>query len=389
MMDGDFLALNDASTFSEMDIDTIGEILNISMGAGSTTLSEILGQRVSITTPRVQILHSSKIQLQAFEPAIGVEINYVSGLVGKNIMVLKESDVQVILGLLMHTDQFKENFIMDELAIGAMCEVMNQMMGASSTALSQLLAMPINISPPNSFAIESSESFRDKYFDGEGDAVMITFHLMIGDQIDSEFIYLMAVELGKKLVSAFSFVNSGAEDEKKAAPQPAPVPQPAPAPQPIPAPQSVPVPQPMPAPQPAPQPAPAPQPGPEQYPAYISQPVVQRPVAAQPAYTVSQAAYPSFEEGAPLSDTQNSNLNLILSVPLQVTVEIGQVTKRIKEILEFAPGTIVELDKQAGSQVDIYVNGKAIAKGDVVVVDEFYGVRITEVSSNSEIMKLI
>ena len=108
-----------------------------------------------------------------------------------------------------------------------------------------------------------------------------------------------------------------------------------------------------------------------------------------PNYTVSSAVYPSFDASkANLSKGETNNLNMILTVPLQITVEIGRTTKKIKEILDFSPGTIVELNRQAGSQVDVYVNGKAIAKGTVVVVDDNYGVRITEVM-NSELMKLI
>ena len=357
------MALNDENNFSAMDIDTIGEILNISMGASSTTLSEMLEQRVNITTPHVEVLHSSKIHFEAFEPAIGVEINYVVGLTGKNIMVIKETDVKVILGLLMHTDQFEENFVMDELAIGAMCEVMNQMMGASSTALSQLLNKPINISPPNSFAIDNSEEFKSKYFDGEGNAVVITFRLTIGDLVDSEFVCLMAVEHAKALIAGFGF------DTPEPVKAVAPVVQ-------------------RPAPNTAPAPARAQEPR-----NVAAQAVKQEPAAkSAPAtiYSVEQANYPSFDEAdSLLTNDQNNNLNLILSVPLQITVEIGRTSRKIKDILDFSSGTIVELNKQAGSQVDIFVNGKAIAKGDVVVVDDYYGVRITEVSSNSEIMKAL
>lgn len=358
------MALNDEETFSAMDIDTIGEILNISMGSAATTVSEMLEKRVNITTPRVQVLHSSKIHFEAFEPAIGVEINYVSGLTGKNIMILKESDVKVIVGLLLQTDYSEQEFVMDEMSIGAMCEVMNQMMGSSSTALSQFLNRPINISPPNSFSIENSEQFKHKYFEGEGTVVMVTFNLMIDNLVNSEFISLMTVELAKELAGAFSFSSSEMEEEPvPAAPEKAPEPPRA-------------------------QAAEAARPA--------AQPSNRRPVgpAAKPAppvdYNISNAAYSSFDdEEVPLSEDQNNNLNMIMTVPLQITVEIGRTTKKIKDILDFTTGTIVELNKQAGSQVDIFVNGKAIAKGDVVVVDDYYGVRITEVSSNSEIMKLL
>ncbi|HEX2985418.1 MAG TPA: flagellar motor switch phosphatase FliY [Caproiciproducens sp.] len=366
---------NNEELLSPMDTDTIGEIMNISLGSSATTVSTLLDQRVNITTPRVQVMKANEFRFDALEPAVGVEINYVSGLDGKNIMILKESDVKVIVGLLLQTDYTDQEFVLDEMSLGAICEVMNQMMGASSTALSQLLNRPINISPPTSFQIENSAQFKSKYFREDDPVVAIHFSLMIGDMVNSEFISLMTVDLAKELISTFGF---GAAADP--APAPSPAPQPAPAPTPKPAPAPAPKPQPVPVPQPTPAPA-------------YQQPARQIPAAPAPApinYDVRSASYQSFDEdGTVLTDDQSSNLSLIMSVPLEITVEIGRTTRKIKEILDFTSGTILELDKQAGQQVDVFVNGKQIAKGDVVVVDDFYGVRITEVSSNSEIMKLL
>lgn len=355
---------------SAMDVDAIGEILNISMGSSATSASALLNQRVNITTPKVEVTKSSAFHFEALEPAVAVEINYVSGLDGKNIMILKQSDVKVIVGLLLQTDFSDQEFVLDEMSLGAICEVMNQMMGAASTALSQLLNRAINISPPISFQIDNSEQFKSKYYNGDDLVVAITFNLMIGDLINSEFISLMTVDLAKELISSFGFNGEAAQEE--ALPEPAPAPAPAPtsyysAPAPTP---SAPARQ-----QPAPPPEP---PRPQSY----SEPVRN--------YRVQQASYQNFDEEEPqLTGSQNNNLNLIMNVPLKITVEIGRTTKKIKEILDFTPGTIVDLDKQAGSQVDVFVNGKQIAKGDVVIVDDYYGVRITEVSSNSEIMELL
>lgn len=356
---------NNEETFSAMDIDAIGEILNISLGSSATSVSEMLEQRVNITTPHVEIMPSSQVHFESMEPAVAVEINYVSGLSGKNILILKESDVKVIVGLLLHTDYSDQEFVMDEMSIGAICEVMNLMMGASATALSQFLNMSINISPPNSFQIDNSEQFKNKYFNDQENVVTVKFNLMIGDLVNSEFISLMTVDLAKELISSFSF-GSPAPEEKPAEP----VKQSPPPVQPL---------EPARAPQPAvkrPEPALTPEPAarPEQ----------------QQNYNVGRIAYQSFDnDDAVLTNDQNNNLSMIMSVPLQITVEIGRIKKPIKDILDFTSGTIVELDKQAGSQVDVFVNGKRIAKGDVVVVDDFYGVRITEVLSNNEIMKLI
>ena len=360
---------NNEETFSAMDIDAIGEILNISLGSSATSVSEMLEQRVNITTPHVEIMPSNQVHFESMEPAVAVEINYVSGLSGRNILILKESDVKVIVGLLLHTDYSDQEFVMDEMSIGAICEVMNLMMGASATALSQFLNMSINISPPNSFQIDNSEQFKNKYFNNKEDVVTVKFNLMIGDLVNSEFISLMTVDLAKELISSFSFGSSSAPEEKPAEPvkqSPPPVQHPEPAR----------VPQPTSA-------AGRPEP-----PVLAPEPAV-RPEPQQ-NYNVGRISYQNFDnDDAVLTSDQSNNLNMIMSVPLQITVEIGRIKKPIKDILDFTSGTIVELDKQAGSQVDVFVNGKRIAKGDVVVVDDFYGVRITEVLSNNEIMKLI
>lgn len=361
-----------------MDVDTIGEILNISLGSSATTVSTLLDRRVNITTPKVQVMRANEFHFESLEPAVAVEINYVSGLDGKNIMILKESDVKVIVGLLLQTDYSEQEFVLDEMSLGAICEVMNQMMGASSTALSQLLNRPINISPPSSFQIENSQQFKSKYFRDEDPLVAVHFSLMIGDLVNSEFISLMSVELSKELISTFGFTGDAMAEEEppvEVAPAP-PTPQPAaPAPRPAAPVPAAPAPN---TPRPAPQPA---RPAPRQS--------VVAP-APQSNYEVKNASYVSFDSDEPvLSGDQNNNLSMIMSVPLQITVEIGHTTKKIKEILDFTTGTIVELDKQAGSQVDVFVNGRQIAKGDVVVVDDYYGVRITEISSNSEIIKLL
>ena len=200
--------------------------------------------------------------------------------------------------------------------------------------------------------------------------VAINFNLMIGDLVNSEFISLMTVDLAKELISSFGFGSVEEPPEAETSPVP---PAAAQAPQPVP----VPVSEPQPVKQ---------------------QPIQQKPAVKQsaarpdprPNYDVQSAAYQSFdEEENQLTDDQSNNLNMIMSVPLEIMVEIGRTTKKIKDILDFTSGTILELDKQAGSQVDVFVNGKQIAKGDVVVVDDFYGVRITEISSNSEIMKVL
>ncbi len=427
-----------------MEIDAIGEILNISMGSSATSVSQLLGQQVNITTPRVEVIKTNDFDIKTFEPAIGVDIKYVAGLDGNNILVLKQSDVKKIVGLLLQTDFSDREFVMDEMNIGAICEVMNQMMGAAATALSQFLNRRINISPPTSFSIESSDQFKAQYLKEDEDVVAIYFNLMIGDLVNSTFINIMRLNMAKELVSNFGLEAQSPETPAaqaapvpaqtapavpaaQAAPAPtqaapaAPAAQAAPAPtQTAPAASAVPAPQASaPAASPAVPTASAPQApvppvaapvaaAPAQQPAspyaqagqpapYPAQGFAQTPAASQyypqaepPKSYVSSTVYPNFDsEDVKLSQGESTNLGMIMSVPLQITVEIGRTSKKIKEILDFSAGTIVELNRQAGSQVDVYVNGTAIAKGNVVVVDDNYGVRITEVINSSEIMKIL
>lgn len=394
-MEGDYLDMGDI--FSAMEIDAIGEILNISLGSSATSVSGLLDRRVNITTPTVKVLTSSDFQFVDLEPAVGVEINYISGLSGTNLMILRESDVKAIVGLLLGTDYADEEFQMDEMSMSAICEVMNQMMGASSTALSQFLNRTVNISTPESFVIEDANEFKRKYYTETDDIVTVSFHLTIEDMVDSEFISVLTIDLAKELVSSFmgggddeeAFVMPDEEPEPVSAPPP---PDPAPATTPPPVMQQ-PAPQPMmqqPMQQMPPQPAaygPA-----EGYPQQQYAPPRPQRQHNMPQYnpgSMQPPAYDNFDDEIYLSEGENNNLNMIMTVPLQVTVEIGRTKKKIKEILEFTSGTIIELNKQAGTPVDVFVNGQLIAKGDVVVVDDYYGVRITEVSSNSEILKLL
>lgn len=360
-------------------------------------MSELLGQPVNITTPEVKMMKPSEFDIKTYEPAIGVEINYVQGLTGKNILIMKESDVKLIVGLLLQTDFKEQEFVLDEMTIGAICEVMNQMMGASATALSQFLNRSINISPPSSFSIDNSEQFKKKYFNAENSIVAVYFNLMIGDIVNSQFINVMPIPLAKELISNFGLDSSAraesTPDEQPQAPSAPAAVQAAPsapvAPAAAAAPAEVP---------PAAVPAPVPVAVPQAVPAAPNMSAAPAPAAApvqtyqEPPknYSVSSVSYPSFDQAdVKLNKSETNNLNMIMSVPLQITVEIGRTCRKIKEILDFSAGTIVELNKQAGSQVDIYVNGKAIAKGNVVVVDDYYGVRITEVTNSNEIMKLL
>ena len=423
--------------FNSMELDAIGELMNISLGSSATAVSNMLDHRVDITTPTVEVVTVENFSLGDLEPAIGIEIKYVSGLEGSNIMLLKRGDVKVIVDILMGCETPDEEFELNELTVSAVCEVMNQMMGAASTALSDFLGYSVNISTPQSFALDDLETFKKEHFPpSDGNLVVVRFMLGIENVLKSEFVNVMSVELARDLLAGFE-MNFGSPTEE--APAPAPEPVPAPAPQPAPAASgggatlsqeeierlmgggaaSAP------APAPTPQPAPTASGGgatlsqeeierlmgggaaaqqPVQQPV-MQQPVMQQPVMQQPMMqqpmmqqpmmqqeprliTARQAQLPALDVEDRLGKEQADNLEMIMSVPLEISVEIGRTRRKVEDILSFTKGSLVVLDKLAGDQVDLFVNGLCVAKGDVVVIDDNFGVRITEVLKHGELLQM-
>ena len=474
--------------FSKMEIDAIGEILNISLGASATAVSTMLNARVDITTPVVNVVSKEEFHMGEVEPAVGVEITYVAGLEGKNVMLLKRHDVKVIVEMVMGMEIADEDFELDEINVSVVCEVMNQMMGSSATALSEFLGKMVNISTPISFEVANAQEFIDKYFVDDQPKVVVGFTLRIAEKLESEFFNVMPMELAKGLVEGFlpedAIIDISSLQEEKPAPAPA-APEPAasggggtlsqeeiekmlagglseePAPAPAPAAPAPAAsgggggtlsqeeiekmlagglgeePAPAPAPQPAPMAAPA---APMAAPAAPSMPaapadtgaagMMQGTAGMAPAPQMMQAAVSpdvammqmqmmqqmmqqmqqmqqqmmersaaaektsepkmihvqapaqqklKADNGIVLEGVQEENMELIMSVPLEISVEIGRTKKLVKDILDFTKGSLVVLDKLAGEQVDLFVNGQCIARGDVVVVEDNFGIRITEI----------
>lgn len=382
--------------FGSYEIDAVGEILNISMGSAATAVSELLNAKVWITTPQVSVVKAADLNYDRLEPAICVKIVYVSGISGQNMMVLKQDDVQLILNQLMGNPLVvSPDFEFDEMNISAVSEVMNQMMGASATALSDLLGISVDISTPTPYLIEQTNFCQLAELDPDETIVAVTFNLSVDGVMNSEFMSVMSVDLAKSLSDKMIEKFHGDEAEAQPAKQPAPAPaaQPAPA-----APQSAPAPAPQPA-------APAPQPDPAQGMAQPQQPApgaYPYPPQGQPAYPGygyqnQYAAYGAYPPPVPPVNIQNAqlhqfdamdfglptdqqdNLKLLMGVPLEISVEIGTAKRKVKDILEFTQGTIIELERQAGAPVDVVVNGNLIARGDVVVIDDNFAVRITEI----------
>ncbi|MDN5365301.1 MAG: flagellar motor switch protein FliN [Thermacetogenium sp.] len=345
---------NQKAQLTDLELDTLGEISNIFMGTAATTLSSLVGKKVEITTPRIQVTTSSRLQIEHPLPYVAVKVRYTEGLKGTNVLIIKIHDAGVIVDLMMGGDGSNPPEELEEIHLSAISEAMNQMMGSGATSMSEVFRKRVNISPPTVSVLNFAEERLDFNGGNETDdeeLVKVLFRMYIENVVDSEVMQITPISFAKQISSQLlaevsgepgltPVAESGAEPDGIADDR------------------------------------------------EDDREKVVRPSengengAAEREITVQPVQFAPLEAGQAPQET--GNLSLILDVPLEFTVELGRTQRTIKEILELGPGAIVELDKLAGEAVDIFVNGKSIAKGEVVVIDENYGVRITEILSSAE-----
>ena len=379
---------------SAEDQDVLGEVGNINMGTSATTLSMLLSHKVSITTPRVSIQTWGELSDSYDRPAVGVKVGYREGLEGSNILILTNRDVKIIADLMMggSGDVGDAEVVLNDLDMSAIGEAMNQMVGSASTSLSSMVNRKIDIDTPFPFALDlkSDDVLNTIGFEPEQVIACVSFVMEIEGLIDSEIMQLMPVNFAQELVGVMKTHLMGNADVAEEAPVVAsPLPPvaaaPAPAAPPPPPPAAAPMPQ---APPPPPQYGEAPGVPPAGY-AYPPPPPQGYP-PPPPGYGYPQAPPPPPQNVQPVNFQpfdvgavyqQKENMGIIMDVPLDITVELGRTHRKISEILDFSPGTVIELDKLAGEPIDILVNGKFVAKGEVVVIDENFGIRVTDIVS--------
>lgn len=336
--------------------DAIGELSNISMGSAATNLFGLVNQKVEITTPVVTLANWEKFVASNQQPCVSVQITYKEGLVGTNVLVLHEDDVKVIADLMMGGDGTNVEGELTDLHLSAISEAMNQMIGASATAMSTVFNKKIDIMPPVAKRIELNGSY-DPEDVGEfyyGDFIQVDFHLKIGDLVDDTLSQLYPIEFAKEVCEKFWDETKKNQEKQIVAEETVVTPQQRQAP----------------VQQPASQAATTASAG-----MSASQGAGAQPVQHQ--VEVQTAEFQNFDVNQVIQ--QKENIDLIMDVQLEVTVELGRTHRSIKDILEFSPGSIIELNKLAGEPIDVLVNGKVVAKGEVVVIDENFSVRITEI----------
>lgn len=370
---------------TQEETDAIGEIGNISLGSSSTALSTLLSKEVSITTPTVSVMTYNDFMSGAgVDEKVLCQIEYRTGFIGLNILMIDKKDAILIGDLMMGNDGTNPPAELDDISLSAVSEAMNQMMGSSATSLAGMFSKEVDILPPH-LTVTGTDTVKDKtdFFNENPEFIAVVFDMEIENLIQTKIYQIMSINFAKELIDEMFSIMQGSPEPEPAAPVAAPQPAaPAPAPQPI---AAAPAPQPV-APQPQMQMPPQDQMMYQQPPQPMyQQPMYQQPpqpMYQQPMYNVQPAQFQSFGSAGAVEAPQN--IDLIMDIPLQVTVELGRTKMPIKEILDLGPGSIVELDKLAGEPVDILVNNKLIAKGEVVVIDESFGVRITDIVSKME-----
>lgn len=341
--------------------DALGEIGNISMGTSATTLSMLLNDKVTITTPVVSVKTWEQLVEEYKTPYVAVTVEYKEGLIGTNLMIISENDVKIITDLMMGGDGTNTSQELNDLHLSAISEAMNQMIGSASTSMSSIFNKKIDIHPPKAFVMHFDSYDPGEIFMTNGHIVKVAFKMVVGDVIDSEIMQLLPVDFAKALVrnllnmESDNIMNTEYVNETRASQPSSSIQSTNSSSAAYKEPQTV----------------------------YTHQDSYEksqndtRTARMKESYNVHPAQFQAFEEEK--VTIEKKNINLIMDVPLEVTVELGRTQKLIKEILEFSSGSIIELDKLAGEPVDILVNGKLIAKGEVVVIDESFGVRVTDI----------
>lgn len=360
-------------SLNDIEKDAIGEISNICMGTAATTLSQLVNAKVDITTPTVSIMSMQELSSLYGRPCVFIQISYIEGLEGSNVLILVEDDVKVITDLMMGGDGSNVADELSELHLSAISEAMNQMMGSASTSLSSMLEKKVDISPPVASLIDLNDTVDVQVDFLSGKFAVVSFRMEIGDLVDSQIMQLYPLDLAKELYNKFTGGEAVSAPEPTSAQS---VQQEAQPQQPAMEQQSQMTSQ-----------------QPQQQMGQQSQVMPQQPMMGQqPQQQMGQPVYmmptpdvniqpAQFQAFMPTVNPaiQQENIDLIMDVPLEVTVELGRTTKSIKEILDFTPGTIIELNKLAGEPIDVLVNGKFVAKGEVVVIEENFGIRVTEI----------
>lgn len=336
LMKNTHVGVNDLSALEK---DIIGEVGNISMSTAATTLSTILGKKVSITTPRVTWKPLREVLQEFQSPKVVAKVDFKQGLSGNNIFMVDVQDAAIIADLMMGGDGLVESTLMDELQQSALAEAMNQMIGSASTAMATMIEKEIDINPPTVNLWERDKGYEIQGMNMDSYVCKIEFDLNVETLIESKIMQLFERQTLEDIVGV---MRQDLEDAHEVS-----------------------------------------QPKPE---AKLEPPSEKEPMPAlgnESGVHVQKPIFDTLDPGKePLGTPRN--LDLIMDVPLEFSVVLGKSRKTIKDILSLGNGSVIELNKQADEALEIYVNGKLIAQGEVVVINENFGIRITNILSKEQ-----
>lgn len=355
---------------SLIERDALGEIGNICFGNSATALSALLNKKVNITTPNVSVILRDRLDEEFPVPYVAVQVKYTSGFSGTNLLVIKQEDAAIIADLMLGGDGLNPSEILDEIRLSAVQEAMNQMMGSSATSMSTIFNKRVNISPPTINMMDLRHGEGEEKVPDSDKLIKISFRLTVGNLIDSTIMQLLPVSFAKNLASSLLYPGDSTGDFREKSNEKQSEASPAfdgldgdKTQQSLPGDSS------------------RSSRGDRNNPKLFGTSITQEPEA-----NVHPAVFSEFGEHRSV-DTETKNLDILLDIPLQLTVELGRTTRSVKEILSLSAGSVIELDKLAGEPVDILVNSRLVAKGEVVVIDENFGVRVTDIISQSDRIK--
>lgn len=312
-----------------INVERVGEIFNLSMSSATSAVSSVVEKEVEISKIDVDVNDLENIDFSEFEPAILAQYDFTSGASGKSTFLFKKEDIREIVGAILQQEFSEEDFEFDEISISVINEVLTPLAEKCYTSVSNFVDKDVKVTEPQpSEVVDTKTSLKDIFTDNQK-IVKVDFKFVIAETVDSK----MSLILNEQQANDFSSTFNEEEEQDE-------------------------------------------------------QPVISQSGTTNSYYNAQPTQHVGVGGSVP-QENKSTNLDVILNVPLQVSVEMGKTKKQIKDILEFVPGSIIELDKPASSPVDVCINGKLIAKGDVVAVDEYYGIKISEIINSGEIMKIL
>lgn len=324
------------------------------MTAGSQAVSQALGKSVVLSNPEVSTLSSEQLIKETAPHQVMIKTGYNVGQSYPLLYLIKDYDVAVIFDILMGKDGRNPDLEIGDLQISAIGEVMNQLIGAAATAISGELSTKLAMQPPASESLNLEQSPLPQPY--EGQLLTIRYQLTIEGVIDSEIFEIWPLREAQAFHEQFTAPPAPPAPEPTASTVPVNPAAPAPPPH---------------MPDTSSQGAYAAAPAPHYAPPQQQQP-------QGPAQPIQQVQFAPLN-APPQAPQAAGGLDRILDIPLKVTVELGSSRLKVKNVLELTKGSVVELDKLSGEPVDLLVNGRLMARGEVVVINENFGVRISEI----------